>query len=119
MKKKVSELTVDGLNRVVAVMRGWKLTVGADTGTEYWDEPGRNATRLQPPNFVSSPELWWPIAEEHKIDITFYKDGSGHVDCDYHDYGALWSFDFEPKRTGEAVLRCWITNEFGEEVELC
>lgn len=107
MKKKISELTVDELNLVVAVMRGWKEIDGK------WYAPNdTNCPCLfmgYRPDIASRPELWWPIARDNKIHI-LWLDTKVQVGSPYRTV--------MPDEVGEAVLRCWIMSEFGEEVDL-
>lgn len=127
MKKKVSELTKDELNRAYLLAKGYRLIQAfEDTNERSWHDSNGEFLFWEgnEPDIASYPNLWWPIAEERRMAVSSVCTGEfgGIVHlgawCAKDGYAKEPFVRVEAKTAGEAALRCYVTSVQGEEVEV-
>lgn len=123
MKIKTAELTGPALNWAVAMCEGWQPSAAHDAVGKYpWlVKVGKD---IDPKNY--RPSTNWaqggPIMEREGIDCTFHPGISDTPGGEIKNYWTATHVDyygeFESPSLLEAVMRRYVANEIGDEVEI-
>jgi len=71
MKKRISDLTDDEANRCMAVQEGWRRAMLRDAEGQFDGWTNGKDFEVECPDFINTPNLWWPIAEKNHFSITY------------------------------------------------